>query len=97
MRHGVARLSANGKLRILASRDGNSLHLVIHDNGPGLRDSETSSAKAGLGLRATRDRLQTLYGNDQSLDVRNLPEGGVEVSVRIPFRLVRDDYERNSN
>jgi len=97
VRHGVARLSANGKLRILASRDGNSLHLVIHDNGPGLRDSETSSAKAGLGLRATRDRLQTLYGNDQSLDVRNLPEGGVEVSVRIPFRLVRDDYERNSN
>jgi len=97
VRHGVARLSANGQLRILASHDGRNLRLVIHDNGPGLRDSDASSSKAGLGLRATRERLQTLYGSDQSLDVRNLPEGGVEVSVRIPFQLVRDEYERNSN
>jgi len=97
VRHGVARLSANGKLGILASHEGPSLHLVIRDNGPGLCDSGTSGAKAGLGLRATRERLQTLYGNHQSVDVRNLPEGGVEVSVRMPFHLVRDDDERNSN
>jgi two-component system LytT family sensor kinase len=97
VRHGVARLSANGKLRILASHDGHNLHLVIHDNGPGLGDAKASGAKAGLGLRATRERLQTLYGSDQSLDVRDLPEGGVEASVRIPFHLVRDEYERNSN
>jgi two-component system, LytTR family, sensor kinase len=97
VRHGVARLSANGQLRILASHDGHNLLVVIRDNGPGLRNSDASGAKAGLGLRATRERLQTLYGSDQSLAVRNLPGGGVEVAVRIPFHLVQDDYERNSN
>jgi two-component system, LytTR family, sensor kinase len=97
VRHGVARLSANGKLRIAATHDGRSLLLAIRDNGPGLGDSDAPGAKAGLGLRATRERLQTLYGGDQSLHVRNLPEGGVEVSVRIPFQLVPDDYERNFN
>jgi len=97
VRHGISRLSANGRLGILATHDGQKLHLVINDNGPGLRNSSISGPKAGVGLRATRERLQTLYGNDQSLDVRNLPEGGVEASVRIPFHLMRDDYERNSN
>ncbi len=97
VRHGIARLSANGNLRILASHDGRSLHLVIRDNGPGLRGSEGAGAKAGLGLRATRERLQTLYGSDQSLEVRNLPEGGAEASVRIPFHLMQDDCERNFN
>jgi len=96
VRHGVARLSANGQLRILASHDNHSLHLFIRDNGPGLRDSGTSGVNAGLGLRATRERLQTLYGSDQSLDVRNLPEGGLEVAVRIPFHLVRDDYDSHN-
>lgn len=97
VRHGVSKLSSNGKLRILASQDGHSLHLVIHDNGPGLGNGEAPGSKAGLGLRATRERLQTLYGSDQSLDVRNLPGGGVEVAVRMPFQLVPDNFERNSN
>ena len=97
VRHGVARLSANGRLGILASQDGHSLHLSIQDNGPGLGDSGISGPKAGLGLRATRERLQTLYGSDQSLDVRNLSGGGVEVTVRIPFRLMQDDHERSYN
>lgn len=97
VRHGVARLSANGKLRIAASHDGHNLLLAIRDNGPGLNGVESSAPKSGLGLRATRERLQTLYGGDQSLHVRNLPEGGVEVSVRIPFHLVPDDNGRNFN
>jgi len=97
VRHGISRLSAKGKLDIVARHDRETLNLIIHDNGPGLRESQGPGLKPGVGLRATRERLQTLYGSDQSLDVRNLPEGGVEASVRIPFHLVQDDYGRNSN
>ena len=88
VRHGISRLSSNGEVRIAASHQGLSLCLQVADNGPGMEKSDTSKTqtKAGLGLRATRERLQTLYANEQSMEVRSAPESGVEVEVRIPFR-----------
>jgi signal transduction histidine kinase len=86
VRHGIARRSAAGEIRINATHDEHSLYLRIRDNGPGLGEPEARPGKAGLGLVATRERLQTLYGNDQSIDIRNLLEGGAEAFVRIPFR-----------
>jgi hypothetical protein len=29
----------------------------------------------------------TLYGGEQSVDIKNSPSGGAEVCVRIPFRV----------
>jgi LytS/YehU family sensor histidine kinase len=90
VRHGISRRSAAGEIRIGASHDDNSLYLQVRDNGPGLGGHEARQAKGGLGLVATRERLQTLYGNDQNIEVRSLPEGGAEACVRIPFRI--DSY-----
>jgi signal transduction histidine kinase len=86
VRHGISRRSAAGEIRIAATHDDHSLYLRVRDNGPGLGEHEARPGKVGLGLVATRERLQTLYGSDQSIDIRNLPEGGVEACVRIPFR-----------
>jgi two-component sensor histidine kinase len=86
VRHGISRRSSNGKIRIAASRDDGSLCLQVGDNGPGMEKSDGSQAKTGLGLRATRERLQTLYADEQSMKIRSAPESGVEVEVRIPFR-----------
>jgi two-component system LytT family sensor kinase len=87
VRHGISRRSAAGEIRIGASHDDHSLYLRVRDNGPGLGEHEARPGKVGLGLVATRERLQTLYGSDQSVDVRSLPEGGAEACVRIPFRM----------
>lgn len=86
VRHGVSRLAAGGTIWITSSRQGNDLHLTIKDNGPGLGKSVDNSQGTGLGVRATRERLATLYGNGQSFNIQNVPGGGVEVLVRIPFR-----------
>jgi two-component system LytT family sensor kinase len=86
VRHGVARLPSGGEIRITTSHNDCSLYLRIRDNGPGLIDAAEVQSKDGLGLGATRERLRTLYGNDQEIDVRNAVDGGVEVHVRIPFR-----------
>jgi two-component system, LytTR family, sensor kinase len=85
VRHGVARRSSGGEIRIAASHKDRSLYLQIKDNGPGLVEPAELQSKRGLGLGATRERLQTFYGNDQEIDLRNAAEGGVEVNVRIPF------------
>jgi two-component system LytT family sensor kinase len=85
VKHGISKRSGGGEIRIGATHDDRNLFLRIRDSGPGLGAGGHSGLKDGLGLRATRDRLKTLYGNQQSLDIRELPEGGVEVCVWIPF------------
>jgi len=87
VRHGIAKRSSRGELRIRSGHDNGNLSVHITDNGPGFTESNGSGPKFGLGLRATRERLQTLYGDHQSLSIRNLTEGGVEVCVEIPFRV----------
>jgi signal transduction histidine kinase len=88
VRHGISRRSSNGEIRIAASHQNGSLCLKVGDNGPGIEKSISSQTqtKTGLGLRATKERLQTLYANEQSMEIRSAPESGVEVEVRIPFR-----------
>jgi LytS/YehU family sensor histidine kinase len=82
VRHGVAKRSTEGEVCIAARHDDQNLYLRVRDDGPGLNESPP---KKGLGLEATRERLQTLYGDNQSIEIRSTPEGGVEVCVRIPF------------
>jgi two-component system LytT family sensor kinase len=85
VRHGIARLSSGGEIRISANHYAGTLHLQVRDNGPGLAEHGEVQSKDGLGVGATRERLRTLYGDDQQIEIRNATQGGVEVNVRIPF------------
>jgi len=87
VRHGIGRLPAGGRIGIGSSRQGRYLCLRVTDNGPGLAAAPSGSLHAGLGLRATQERLRTLYGEDQELDVRATDGGGVDVRLRIPLTL----------
>jgi two-component system, LytTR family, sensor kinase len=86
VRHGVSkRSSAGGEIRVTAKRKVRSLQICIRDNGPGFMETSDNSSKPGLGLRVTRARLLALYGASQSCELRNLPEGGAEVCLHMPF------------
>lgn len=87
IRHGVSRLSSGGNVWIIASQDGRYLYLRVRDNGPGLVKIPADPSRTGLGLSTTRERLVTLYGTEQSFQILDAPNGGVEVTVRIPFRI----------
>lgn len=80
IRHGIAATPGAGRVEILARRDGARLELVVRDNGPGL----PQDFKEGVGLANTRERLGQLYGAELEYDLRN--EGGLTVTIRIPFR-----------
>jgi two-component system LytT family sensor kinase len=86
IRHGISRRRGGGELGITSKRKDRHVYLRVKDNGPGLTEVERDRLTAGFGLRATRERLQTIYGDDQSLGIRGLAEGGVEVELRLPFR-----------
>ena len=82
VRHGVAAHAGPGVIEIRACRRGESLHLCVCDNGGGL----SSNYQEGVGLSNTRARLRQLYGPAHTLALENLPAGGLEVRLTLPFR-----------
>jgi LytS/YehU family sensor histidine kinase len=84
IRHGIAPRPGPGRLAVRGRRRGGRLELEVADDGPGLPPAEAFSE--GIGLSNTRARLRGLYGDDQSLTLRPGPDGGLTVTVSLPYR-----------
>ena len=103
IRHGLGKKSAPGRISIAAERFGDTLVLRVTDNGAGFREDvpgKSSPPHQGMGLTITRGRLESLYGSQQSLMLRNLPKGetsgGVEARITMPYRTLADQSGINS-
>jgi sensor histidine kinase YesM len=83
----VSAQPGSGRVEISARRESGMLVLRVRDDGPGLVAAPRPGGGAGVGLPNTRERLQQLYGDDQRLDLENAPEGGLEVTVGLPFSV----------
>lgn len=92
IRHGIAPRPEGGRLDISARRDDGVLRIRLSDDGPGLQPSgaHPPRRREGIGVANTRARLEQLYGDDQSFDMTNAPEGGLVVMMAVPFRT-RDE------
>src|SRR5579864_625805 len=86
IKHGISKLVSGGEIRISAAHDKGELHLEVRDNGPGFT-APCHAGSGGVGLRITRERLETIYGQDQSVVLVNLPDGGAAARVCIPLRM----------
>lgn len=87
IRHGIGRRSGAGWIAVAAERYGETLVLRVTDNGEGLKIDPDKRPESGRGLSITRGRLETLYGASQALVLRNMPAGGVEARITLPFRI----------
>lgn len=87
IRHGIAPRSTPGLIEIEAKQHNGTLRIQVRDNGPGLSEHRTSDNlfKKGLGLANTETRLERLYGADHLFDLSNNPDGGLIVTLEIPF------------
>jgi LytS/YehU family sensor histidine kinase len=87
IKHGISKRTSGGEITVRAYPVGDRLLLSVQDNGP-----QNAPAKGdrpvhfGLGLKATRERLQSLYGENQDLTLNFLRDGHVEVNILIPNR-----------
>jgi len=88
IKHGISKRSTAGEIMVGARLARGNLNLVVRDNGSGnnQRAGVPGPMDSGIGLRGTRERLRTLYGDDQRLDINFLPDGAVEVTISLPFR-----------
>jgi signal transduction histidine kinase len=87
IRHGIAPRSTPGLIEIEAKHRNGTLRIQVRDNGPGLPKHRTSEIlfKKGLGLSNTETRLERLYGAAHLFDLSNNPDGGLTVTLEIPF------------
>ena len=85
--HGIAPRSTPGLIEIEAKHQNGTLRIQVRDNGPGLPKHRTSENlfRKGLGLSNTETRLERLYGAAHLFDLSNNPEGGLTVTLEIPF------------
>jgi two-component sensor histidine kinase len=81
IKHGIARRAKGGLLRVTASREGDVLTLAVFNEGPAL----DTGGQDGVGLSNTRQRLQALYGERQSLELRDTVQG-VLATLTLPYR-----------
>jgi two-component system, LytTR family, sensor kinase len=86
IRYAVSPKIGPGRIEIRARRRNGRLEMEVIDDGPGM--IQGSSAKQGIGLSNTRQRLQQMYGSNHDFRLRNLPEGGFEVHLEIPYRTM---------
>jgi two-component system LytT family sensor kinase len=84
IRHGVERLPGEGHITVSARRAGDTLELMVRDNGPGPQESAKG---LGVGLQNTGARLRELYRNQAELSVTR-ESGWTVVRVVIPFRPI---------
>jgi signal transduction histidine kinase len=84
VRHAIEPRAAEGHLRIAARRDEGRLTLQVADDGPGLVGPGRGS---GIGLANTRARLEQLYGAAHRFSLANADEGGLLVTLELPFRV----------
>lgn len=86
IRHGIARRAAGGTITIAAQCQDGTLIVTVSDDGVGMGPALPSE---GLGLRLTRERLAGFHPEGSTdLKIANQPAGGVQVALRLPFRLM---------
>jgi signal transduction histidine kinase len=84
IRHGIEPHAKAGRIELRSRCEDAAIRLEVRDNGGGLAPAPT--LEEGVGLSNTRARLKQLYGEAQRFVLDNAPEGGLVVSVTLPFR-----------
>jgi two-component system sensor histidine kinase AlgZ len=89
IRHGIAPRAAGGLIEVRAECDGDTLHLMVADDGVGVPGGEEGGrgVREGVGLSNTRARLRHLYGDGHVFHAAPGPTGGFVVRMTIPYRV----------
>jgi signal transduction histidine kinase len=84
VKHGIAKRTRGGEIRITACRQDGRLTLRVYNEGPGLPEG-WEETRSGIGMANVRTRLHGLYGDSFVLELRNQNQG-VEATVSVPYK-----------
>lgn len=87
--HGVGAVGfEKGMIWLRVKDEPEEVRITLRDNGPGIPPEVIASLHAegtlGYGLKNVDKRLKLYYGEERGLIFRSPPEGGAEITLRIP-------------
>jgi len=96
IRYAVEPSAAKGVIELRCGRENGSLTLEISDSGPGDAPMATTNenevpSRAKIGLRNIKQRLAKLYGEKHDFELKRNANGGITVSLLIPFRVTASE------
>ncbi|MEO7457187.1 MAG: histidine kinase [Gemmatimonadaceae bacterium] len=87
IQHGLDRVDGHGVVRIVVSVRSGRLLIEVEDNGSA--GPPTAPRGFGIGLRNTRERIETLFGEHGcSLELELRPAGGALTRIDIPLSRI---------
>ena len=90
IKYGMENLT-NTIIEISAKKKDDNLLIKIKDNGPGITKDFKSVLNSGVGLSNTVERLEKLYGSNYEFNWENQAEGGLLLTIEIPFKEEEED------
>ncbi|MCB0629225.1 MAG: histidine kinase [Saprospiraceae bacterium] len=88
IKHGFSRRHPSIKVDIYIKRLENCLQITIQDNGHGFTSEEAAAVfEKGTGIQNTKQRLQSIYGDQHIFSVTSGEAGGVNNYIEIPVVL----------
>jgi two-component system LytT family sensor kinase len=83
IKYAISPREEGGHLRIVGRLSDVDVLLTIQDDGPGVIDTSRIDSGRGVGLRNTRERLYTMYGNKAKIDLSNA-NPGLRIALQFP-------------
>jgi len=90
MKYAVSECEDGGELSIVSRVQEEQLYLEVTDTGPGM-EMDSAEDSRGIGLRNVRERLEALYGENQTFKLGANDPTGLTVSILIPLILADDE------
>jgi LytS/YehU family sensor histidine kinase len=87
IKHGADGQTLKVRILVRAARDNGSLLLEVRDHGSGISGTTSAALNSGIGLSNTAERLERLYGGTHRLGLHNAVDGGLVVTVQVPFHV----------
>jgi len=84
VKHGIEPQAAGGSIRLMAERSGDSLTVVVADDGAGLGDK----IGQGVGLSNLREHLKALYGERARFTLDSAGVHGARAAIAVPYEPI---------
>lgn len=98
IKHGFSRRHPSIKVNIHIKRSNDRLQITIQDNGHGFSPEEAAAVfEKGTGIQNTKQRLQSIYGDQHIFSVTSGEEGGVTNYIEIPVVLTANPKRSPEN
>lgn len=97
IKHGADGQTSKVRIEVRAARENGSLRLEVRDHGPGLLVARDAALQNGIGLSNTAERLERLYGGTHRMNLRNADDGGLVVTLQVPFHLDVNHVDSNAS